>query len=195
MKQLVLLLSAASLLVACNNQPDAAKIAAPVTNPLDTVGLAAYNAAKLGQLTNSELEEKKETEAPVAQAAPRVRTVTRYVTVPEKRRPVRSVRREEAPVASTPSAAPSSAPGSENTAGTGDQGSMSSGSDNTAQAEEKKGWSKAAKGAVIGGVAGAAGGAVINKKNRAAGAVIGGIIGAASGYGVGRGQDKKDGRY
>jgi len=60
---------------------------------------------------------------------------------------------------------------------------------------KKKGWSSAAKGAVIGGVAGAAGGAVINKKNRAAGAVIGGVIGAAGGYGIGRGIDKKNGRY
>jgi len=60
---------------------------------------------------------------------------------------------------------------------------------------KKKGWSKAAKGAVIGGVTGAAAGAVINKKNRAAGAVIGGAVGAGVGYGIGRAKDKKDGRY
>lgn len=60
---------------------------------------------------------------------------------------------------------------------------------------KKKGWSSAAKGAVIGGVAGAAGGAIINKKNRAVGGVVGGIIGAAGGYGIGRGIDKKNGRY
>lgn len=69
----------------------------------------------------------------------------------------------------------------------------SSGSSGTTT--RKKGWSSAAKGAVIGGVAGAAGGAIINKKNRAAGAVIGGVIGAAGGYGIGRGIDKKNGRY
>jgi hypothetical protein len=69
-----------------------------------------------------------------------------------------------------------------------------SSSSNTAKAAQKKGWSKAAKGAVIGGVAGAAGGAIINKKNRAVGAVIGGVIGAAGGYGIGRGMDKRDGR-
>src|SRR5689334_18082544 len=57
--------------------------------------------------------------------------------------------------------------------GSSNSGSMSSSSSNTAKASEKKGWSKTAKGAVIGGVAGAAGGAVINKKNRGAGAVIG----------------------
>ena len=60
---------------------------------------------------------------------------------------------------------------------------------------KKKGWSKAAKGAVIGGVTGAAAGAIINKKNRAAGAAIGGAVGAGVGYGIGRAKDKKDGRY
>jgi Glycine zipper len=74
-------------------------------------------------------------------------------------------------------------------------GSMSSSSSNTARASQKKGWSKSAKGAVIGGVAGAAGGAIINKKNRGLGAVIGGVIGAAGGYGIGRGMDKRDGRF
>ena len=65
----------------------------------------------------------------------------------------------------------------------------------SSNAAKKKGWSKAAKGAVIGGVVGAGAGAVINKQNRAAGAVIGGVIGAGGGYVIGRGMDKKDGRY
>ena len=64
-----------------------------------------------------------------------------------------------------------------------------------AQTATRKKWSKAAKGAVIGGVVGAAGGAVINKRNRAAGAVIGGVLGAGGGYVIGRTMDKKDGRY
>ena len=59
---------------------------------------------------------------------------------------------------------------------------------------EKKGWSKTAKGAVIGGVTGAAAGAVINKKNRGVGAVIGGVTGAAAGAVIGKQMDKKDGR-
>lgn len=65
----------------------------------------------------------------------------------------------------------------------------------TSETEQKKGWSKAAKGAVIGGVTGAAAGAIINKKNRGVGAVIGGVVGAGVGYGIGRSKDKKDGRY
>ena len=69
---------------------------------------------------------------------------------------------------------------------------MVSETQNTAKA--KKGWSKAAKGAVIGGAGGAIAGAVINKRNRAAGAVIGGVIGAGGGYAIGRSMDKKDGR-
>lgn len=69
---------------------------------------------------------------------------------------------------------------------------MVSESQNTAKA--KKGWSKAAKGTVIGAASGAVLGAVINKRNRAAGAVIGGVIGGGGGYAIGRGMDKKDGR-
>ncbi len=62
------------------------------------------------------------------------------------------------------------------------------------QPAEKKGWSKAAKGTVIGTSAGALAGALINKKNRLVGGIIGGIVGGGIGYGVGRGMDKKDGR-
>jgi YMGG-like Gly-zipper len=62
-------------------------------------------------------------------------------------------------------------------------------------ATRKKGWSKAAKGTVIGAGTGAVAGAIINKKNRGVGAVIGGILGAGAGYGIGRSMDKKDGRY
>jgi hypothetical protein len=62
-------------------------------------------------------------------------------------------------------------------------------------AKVKKGWSKAAKGTVIGAASGAVIGAVVNKRNRAAGAVIGGVIGGGGGYVIGRTMDKKDGRY
>jgi hypothetical protein len=74
-------------------------------------------------------------------------------------------------------------------------GSMSSGTENQAKTTQKKGWSKAAKGAVIGAGSGAVLGAVINKRNRAVGAAIGGVIGGGIGYGIGRSKDKKDGRY
>lgn len=61
-------------------------------------------------------------------------------------------------------------------------------------APQKRGWSKAAKGAVIGGAGGAVTGAIISK-NKAKGAIIGGVLGAAGGYIIGRDKDKKDGRY
>ena len=71
----------------------------------------------------------------------------------------------------------------------------SSTSESTNTAATKKGWSKTAKGAVIGGVVGAGTGAIVNKKNRAAGAVIGGVIGAGAGAVIGNEMDKKDGRH
>ena len=58
---------------------------------------------------------------------------------------------------------------------------------------KKKGWSKAAKGTVIGAGSGALVGAVVSKK-KGTGAVVGGAIGAGTGYIIGRADDKKDGR-
>lgn len=57
--------------------------------------------------------------------------------------------------------------------------------------EKKKGWNKATQGAVIGGAAGAVGGAILSKK-KGLGAVIGGVVGAAGGYILGKKADKKD---
>ena len=71
---------------------------------------------------------------------------------------------------------------------------MISQSEYPAKAPAKKGWSKAAKGTVIGAGSGAILGAIINKRNRAAGAAIGGVLGGGVGYGIGRSIDKKDGR-
>ncbi|SHM08394.1 glycine zipper 2TM domain-containing protein [Hymenobacter psychrotolerans] len=51
--------------------------------------------------------------------------------------------------------------------------------------------SSSAKGAVIGGLGGAAAGALINKKNRVAGGAVGGVAGGAIGYTIGRNADNK----
>ena len=84
-----------------------------------------------------------------------------------------------------------------NNSGAASGSSSNSGSSNsgsgTTQSTKKKGWSKAAQGAVIGGVGGAIGGAIISK-HKGTGAAIGGAIGAAGGYIIGRSKDKKDGR-
>ena len=62
-----------------------------------------------------------------------------------------------------------------------------------APVQQKKGWSKAAKGAVIGAGSGAVVGAVVSKK-KGTGAAVGAAAGAVGGYIIGRSQDKKDGR-
>lgn len=59
--------------------------------------------------------------------------------------------------------------------------------------QEKKGWSKAAKGTAIGAGTGAIVGAVVSKK-KGKGAIIGGVAGAGAGYIIGRREDRKDGR-
>ena len=61
------------------------------------------------------------------------------------------------------------------------------------QTQEKKGWSSAAKGAVIGAGAGAVTGILVDKKD-GRGAAIGGVVGAGTGYIIGRQKDKKTGR-
>lgn len=52
-------------------------------------------------------------------------------------------------------------------------------------------WSPQAKGAVIGGAAGAAAGAIIHKRNRVVGGVVGGAVGAGAGYAIGKRIDNK----
>lgn len=61
------------------------------------------------------------------------------------------------------------------------------------QQQQKKGWSDAAKGAVIGAGAGAVTGVLIDKKD-GRGAAIGGAIGAGTGYLIGRKKDRESGR-
>jgi hypothetical protein len=60
----------------------------------------------------------------------------------------------------------------------------------SAQAQSRV--SPQAKGAIIGGLGGAAAGALINKRNRAVGGVVGGVVGGAGGYAVGKSIDNKN---
>lgn len=96
-----------------------------------------------------------------------------------------------APVTTVPSTTTGTTPAETGTAGTG-TGETGTVDNTTTIPAKKEGISKAAKGAVIGGVAGAAAGAILGKN--AKGAVIGGVIGAAGGYILGRKKDKADGR-
>ncbi len=183
MKKLLPILGIAAAVTACNSTPeiksDAAQSAQQISVP-DTTGMAAFNAWKAQNELATTASYQAEQEKPTS--APKIKTVTKKAPVVSKPKSV-----------STSRPSTSTEPIQESTASTGN-GSVSDGTGETTQAEKKEGWSKAAKGAVIGGVAGAAGGAVINKKNRVLGAVIGGVVGAAGGYGVGRTMDKKDGR-
>jgi hypothetical protein len=63
----------------------------------------------------------------------------------------------------------------------------------SADAEAQKKWSRKAKGAVIGGVVGAATGVAVSK-NDSKGAIIGGAVGAGAGYIYGRSRDRKAAR-
>ncbi len=78
------------------------------------------------------------------------------------------------------------------TATTNNSTVYNNGAGTTAQPTRRRGISKAAKGAIIGGVGGAVVGGVIGKNVK--GAAIGGVVGAAGGYILGRSKDRKDGR-
>ena len=111
------------------------------------------------------------------------------VTAPVYTQPASVPAASTEPIATTPASG-------NNKAETGDAGSASSGNGTVASVPEvakKKGWSKAAQGAAIGGVGGAIGGAIISKK-KGLGAVVGGVVGAAGGYIIGKNMDKKDNR-
>lgn len=196
MKRLLPILTIVAGLAACNTDadkiaatnPSAAVQQAPVNN-LDTAGFAEFqNYKAMNELAviQEPVQQEQVAAAPVKKATTTVRKATKSVASAPKR--VSTSRSSSSSNESTSS--------SGSTVSTGNEGDgAGAGSGDVAQVSEKKGWSKAAKGAVIGGVTGAAAGAVINKKNRAVGAVIGGVIGAGGGYVVGRGMDKKDGRY
>jgi len=191
MKKLLPILGFSFLMAACNRMPeqkaDEVQSAPQTISQPDTTGMAAFNAWKAqNELTSLAAYQAKQTQA----LPEKTRTIVKYVPV------AKSSSSKPAKATTTDSNSSSSTStdqtNAEGSAGTGT--TAGTGSTETPSVEKKEGWSKAAKGAVIGGVAGAAGGAILNKKNRVAGAVIGGVVGAAGGYGIGRTMDKKDGR-
>jgi hypothetical protein len=190
MKRFLPFLSLAVLMTACSpNAKDSTTTApdAAATIPaVDTTGLSAFQQWK----AQNELASMDEYNQPEEQYEAPAPAPKRAVAKKVAKAPVRKASNQSAPVYKPAPSAQSPAPSS----GSGDDVAMSNEGADEAKAETKEGWSKAAKGAVIGGVGGALGGAVINKKNRAVGAVIGGVIGAGGGYVIGRKMDKNDGR-
>ena len=178
MKRILSIFSIAAVMAACNSDQD--KIMAEsarvksyqdsIRLAADTAGLADFQSWKMQSELGETPIDPVATTGAVAAAAPVTRTYA----------PARTTTRSTSARRSTGVSRSSGGGGGYSTAST--------------PARRAK-VSKAAKGAVIGGVVGAGAGAVINKKNRGVGAVIGGVIGAAGGYGVGRGMDKRDGRY
>lgn len=179
MKKILSACGLAIAIVACNPNPKTT-VSTTTSTTKDTAGLAQYQAWQVqhtkdsialkvrDSLTNTSAKTTSTAVAPVAQKA-----VSHHSGATTHHRHHHHYANRS--VASSPAT------------------TMSSSSANTAT--RRRGMSKAAKGAIIGGVVGAGTGAVIDKKNRGAGAVIGGVIGAGAGYGIGRHKDKKDGRY
>ncbi len=139
---------------------------------------------------------------------PPVKTIVRTIVIerpaPQTEGVRKAVKRDDAagaevsePASTPPVTTPATQTTPAQNTGVGNDSSTSpseTASDKNDKVVQKKGMSKAAQGAIIGGVAGAVGGAVISKK-KGLGAVVGGIAGAAGGYIIGKKMDKKDNRF
>lgn len=204
MKRLIPISSFLFLLAACNTKPAETEIKtvqSATVAPVDTAGLAQFQQWKAqNELSSAAVPvQPQQAEAP---AEPQVKTVTVIrERVVERQAPVRrqsAPRREQVskpqPQVSNPEPTPTPSQNNGDVAkGPEGNGNGTSTEPGTPQETAKQGgWSKGAKGAVIGGAGGAVIGAVLNKKNRAAGAVIGGVLGGAVGYGIGKAKDKKE---
>ena len=168
MKNLLPLLSvliiAAITMIACKGKPQTDANNGKVMTYTDTLGLAEFQKWKT-------LNELKDASVYYNQG-----TEVAY-------QPAKNVTRSSAPARrSTRSYSSSSS------------GAMNSVAQYPAKTSMKKGWSRRAKGAVIGGGGGAILGAVINKNNRLVGGALGGAVGAGLGYIIGNELDKKHGR-
>ena len=194
MKKILTIIATAALFAACSNDKELDTKTDVVLT--DTSGMYKSN---YSTDVNPAAANKEE----VAPAAPtKIIRETRVVYVNRTPKATRQTIHEASPVEPVVTA-PVQQPQTSNTGTTtlpgtttGNQGTVGtntgSGSTTTApETEKKEGWSKAAKGAVIGGASGAVVGAILSKK-KGKGAVIGGIIGAAGGYILGRKKDKAD---
>lgn len=195
MKKLLPIFSIAIIMAACNTTPQEGQkanpsgtmeLAASAFNP-DTAGLSQFQAWKaqneLAEPKDYSRQVQQKEDAPVAKAKKISRKpVSRkpQYTAASKRN---VVYRQSKQASDSPSSNGNSGPVV-----------MDSESSNTAEAPEKRGWSKAAKGTAIGAGGGAVIGATVYKKNRALGAAIGGVLGGGIGYKIGRNMDKKEGR-
>ena len=186
MKNTLLSLSVIFILAACQHKADdSTGQSVPVT--------PVYNNSALSDTARSEAfyQSRKYVSRPKAASAQHNLPVAVHRSIPSETTSLPPV--ETSPVVTTPASTSTSVDTMRSSTGVGNDGNTGTAS-TIPQPEKKKGWSKAAKGAVIGAGAGAIGGAILSKK-KGKGAIIGGIIGAAGGYVIGRGMDKKDSRF
>lgn len=173
MKQILFALSTVAIMASCsNNNPRTAAETQSLMKPVDTAGLAQFQ------------QWKAQNELAVANQLAQQNQVA-------AQQPTKEIVRERVVYVNRPATSSRRSTATRHYASNG-SGVYNSTSSNTAK---RRGWSKGAKGAVIGGVGGAVAGAVINKRNRGVGAIIGGVLGASVGYGIGHSKDKRDGRY
>lgn len=181
MKQILPILGFTAILASCgvgqSKKVELDKLSAePVVVVSDTMGLADYKAFQEWKRSNDAASYAAAHQAAYAAEKQSTRTSTPAVRHTSNKSHTGSYpAMEKSPSADYPGASETSTPAE--------------------PVQEKKGWSKAAKGTAIGAGGGAVIGAVVNKRNRAVGAAIGGVVGAGVGYGIGRHMDKKDGRY
>lgn len=193
MKHSLLYLAIAISLTACNSDPKKdLKTDVTVLTPGNNPG--AYSTALSDTATTSkEIINDEDANIPATVKRRVVKQPRRQSQSSTSNQNTGTVYQPQAPVVNQPLPEPVVVPNTTQTSG------ESTSTDNTGSTpaaipeikQEKKGWSKAAQGAVIGGVAGAVGGAIISK-NKGKGAIIGGVVGAAGGYILGRSKDKKE---
>lgn len=195
MKKILSIFAVTAVFAACNNNPKTTPDTAAAAPSADTatlnhnaftdkaqeVQLNGVSDTIVGNDGNAYVKVKPK-EAEIAPVPVEKSTVRHRTTTHTKRASL------PARTAGTPKSESSTV--SNGTSGSGTETTTTT----TTTETKKKGWSKAAKGAVIGAGTGAAAGAILSKK-KGTGAIIGGVIGGAGGYIIGRSKDKKDGRY
>lgn len=197
MKNLLLALTIITGFAACKSDPQFSTENRNIRLLSDS---GAYEANNVLSDTNSTMK----TEVAPATVAEKPRTIVKTIIIekaaPKEKNisPVAASTADVPPVAtvSTPPVvtAPSTSSTStvDNNSGVGNSSETASTSPDKVQ--KKTGMKKATQGAIIGGVAGAVGGAVISKK-KGLGAVVGAVAGAAGGYIIGNKMDKKSNQY
>ncbi len=183
MKNILLSLSVIFIIAACQHKADDSTGQSVLVSPV-------YNNSASSDTASSEAfyQPRKYVSRPKASSVQHNLPAAIHRSMPSETTSLPPV--ETSPVMKVPVSIPDTVPSVSpvgNNAGTGTASTIP-------QPEKKKGWSKAAKGAVIGAGAGAIGGAILSKK-KGVGAIIGGVLGAAGGYAIGRGMDKKDNRF